>query len=130
MSDNKQEINETKPKRYPSQVVLTIRVIVGGYVLYLMYQVMGSGDEKSIWMYLVVAILTLIGGAFAVVSLKMLIMGQYEGGKRDPYKDIEEDSEKEDVTEALEDEKASEDDSANQEIEIENVNDIAEVIEE
>ena len=81
-------------------------------------------------MYLVVAILTLIGGAFAVVSLKMLIMGQYEGGKRDPYKDIEEDSEKEDVTEALEDEKASEDDSANQEIEIENVNDIAEVIEE
>ena len=77
--------NNNTPKRYPTQLVLTIRVIVGAYVLYSVYEVMTSGEDKSLWMYLAVAFIAIAGTIILGWALKMLICGQYEGGKADEW---------------------------------------------
>lgn len=82
MNENK---NDNSPKRYPTQLVLTIRVLVGAYVLYSVYEVMTSGEDKSMWMYLAVAFIAVAGTVILVWALKMLICGQYEGGKADKW---------------------------------------------
>jgi len=121
--ENNELVEKKKVKVYPTQVMLTIRVIVGGYVLYSMYQVMTSEASKSTAMYAMVVVLALVGGFLVVWSLKNLVMGEYEGGKADKNREIEENT-----VSALETEKVSEAEET-KESEVESVNDIAEVIE-
>ena len=81
-------MEENRPKqtrRYPTQVVLTIRVIVGAYVMYLAYQIVTSGEEKPWYIYIFVVLFVVVGIAMIVWSLKHLILGEYEGGKADHY---------------------------------------------
>ncbi len=68
---------------YPTQVVLTIRTIVGGYLVYLAYQIITSGNEISTWMWAAVILFIVAGAALVVMSVKHFICGEYEGGKKD-----------------------------------------------
>lgn len=73
----------SKKKNYPTQVVLTIRTIVGAYVIYLAYQIITSDEEVTGWMWAAVALFIVAGAALVIMSVKHFIMGEYEGGKRD-----------------------------------------------
>lgn len=68
---------------FPTQAVLTIRAIVGGYVLYLAYQIITSDSEISPFMWAAVALFIIAGVALIVMSVKHFILGEYVGGKRD-----------------------------------------------
>lgn len=85
-----QEIAETpveeepvKRNNYPTQVVLTIRTIVGAYVIYLAYQIITSDSEVTPFMWAAVALFIIAGAALVIMSVKHFIMGEYEGGKKD-----------------------------------------------
>lgn len=106
MEENKNtQENAVTPKRYPTQLVLTIRVIVGAYVLYSMYEVLSSGDEKSTLMYVAVALIAVIGLIILVWALKMLICGQYEGGKADEWSKMKAEEEANSQEEVIEEAK-------------------------
>ena len=74
---------EKKSGKYPTQAVLTIRTIVGVYVLYLAYQVITSGNKLSIPMWAAVILFIVAGSVLVVMSIKHFICGEYEGGKKD-----------------------------------------------
>lgn len=74
---------DNKKKSYPTQLVLTIRTIVGVYVVYLAYQIITSGDEKSIPIWAAVVLFIVVGSGLAIMSIKHFICGEYEGGKKD-----------------------------------------------
>jgi len=74
---------ETRKKSYPTQTVLTIRAIVGGYVFYLAYQIVTSGDEVTGPMWAAIGLFFVAGAALVIMSVKHFICGEYEGGKKD-----------------------------------------------
>lgn len=80
---NDTEQTERPHPNYPTQTVLTIRAIVGAYVLYLAYQIITSGDVISIPMWIGVAVFLIAGTGLVAISVKHLICGEYEGGKKD-----------------------------------------------
>ena len=78
-----EEAEETKKSRYPTQVVLSIRIIIGAYVLYLAYQIATSDNEVTPLMWAAVILFIVSGTALVIMSLKHFIAGEYEGGKKD-----------------------------------------------
>lgn len=79
------ENTESEPagKTWPTQTVLTIRAIVGGYVMYLAYQIITSGNEITPLMWAAVALFIVAGGFLVGMSVKHFICGEYEGGRGD-----------------------------------------------
>ncbi len=77
------EKDTTSHTNFPTQAVLTIRAIVGGYVIYLAYQIITSDKEISPYMWAAVALFIIAGTALVVMSVKHFICGEYVGGKRD-----------------------------------------------
>ena len=75
--------NNTGTAVYPTQVVLSIRAIVGGYLMYLAYQIITSDSEITTLMWIAVGIFILAGAALVIMSVKHFICGEYEGGKKD-----------------------------------------------
>ena len=75
--------SETSGKKYPPQMSLTIRAIVGGYVLYLAYQIATSDNEVTIPMWIAVGLFVVAGAGLVIMSIKHFICGEYEGGKKD-----------------------------------------------
>ena len=73
----------TKGKNYPTQVVLTIRMIVGIYVAYLAYQIITSKEEIASLMWIPIVIFIVAGAALVITSVKHFVCGEYEGGKKD-----------------------------------------------
>ena len=55
----------------------------GVYVVYLAYQIITSGDEKSIPIWAAVVLFIVVGSVLAIMSIKHFICGEYEGGKKD-----------------------------------------------
>lgn len=80
-------MNENKKSNYPTQIVLSIRAIVGAYVLYQAYLVATSKDPKSTFMWIAVVVIAVCGFGFVVTSILHFIRGEYEGGKADTSKD-------------------------------------------
>ena len=76
-------MEEKKKKVLASQTSLTIRIVVGAYILYNMYQVYTSDSEKSVFIIIMMVLLSLISLVLIVFSLKHFIMGEYVGGKAD-----------------------------------------------
>ena len=77
---------ETEPEKksnYPTQVALTIRAIVGGYVVYLAYQIITSKNALTVPMWIAAGVFIVAGIALVVMSVKHYICGEYEGGKKD-----------------------------------------------
>ena len=78
-----EEKNDKNNKNYPSQTVLTIRAIVGGYVIYLAYQIITSKSETTPLMWAAIVLFIVAGSALVIMSVKHFICGEYEGGKKD-----------------------------------------------
>ncbi len=78
-----EEKNDNNNKNYPSQTVLTIRAIVGGYVIYLAYQIITSKSETTPLMWAAIVLFIVAGSALVIMSVKHFICGEYEGGKKD-----------------------------------------------
>lgn len=76
MNDNK------KSKYLNTQVVLTIRVIVGGYLVYIAYGLFTS-ETRTLPLTFAAVFFAIVGAVIAVWSLKHLVLGEYQGGKAD-----------------------------------------------
>lgn len=81
--EDQPEAESEKKSKYPTQLNLTIRAIVGGYVLYLAYQLVTSKDELTTLMWGAVAVFVLAGTALIILTVKHFVCGEYEGGKKD-----------------------------------------------
>ncbi len=75
-----EEVNEEQ-KNYPTQAVLTIRIVVGIYVAYLAYQIVTSKDEITTLMWVAVAVFVVAAVGLIAMSIKHFICGEYEGGE-------------------------------------------------
>ena len=74
---------KSSKKTYPTQAVLTIRMIVGVYVAYLAYQIITSKEEIPPLMWVPIVIFIIAGAALVITSVKHFVCGEYEGGKKD-----------------------------------------------
>ncbi len=83
VNEEPDEGEASKRTNYPTQTVLTIRAIVGAYVMYLAYQIITSDNEVTIPMWIAVAVFIVAGAALVIMSVKHFICGEYEGGKKD-----------------------------------------------
>ncbi|MCR5686460.1 MAG: hypothetical protein K6G58_00300 [Lachnospiraceae bacterium] len=63
---------------YPSQTVLTIRAIVGGYVMYLAYQIITSDSELTPLMWAAVILFIVAGAGLIIMSVKHFICKEYK----------------------------------------------------
>lgn len=76
-------------KKYPTQLMLYARLLVGGYLYYTVYSLISGGGIKeaqglSKVFFIVAAVaFVVIGGILMVISAKALLEGRYEGGKMD-----------------------------------------------
>jgi len=77
---------EKKSKFVTNQTVLTIRVLVGGYVAYLGYDIIKT-EEKALVSTIFAGLFIVIGAFLVIWSLKKLIKGEYQGGKADIISD-------------------------------------------
>ena len=75
--------SEENKNNFPTQAVLTIRAIVGIYVLYLAYQIITSDSEKTPFMWVAVGIFIIAGIGLTAMSIKHFVCGEYQGGKKD-----------------------------------------------
>ena len=69
---------EEEQNNYPSQTVLTIRAIVGGYVMYLAYQIITSDSEKTPLIWAAVVFFIIAGAALIIMSIKHFICKEYK----------------------------------------------------
>ena len=69
---------EEDENNYPSQTVLTIRAIVGGYVLYLAYQIITSENEVTPLMWAAVVLFIVAGAGLIIMSIKHFICKEYK----------------------------------------------------
>ena len=82
-NDSKDEAAAENKNNFLTQGVLTIRAIVGIYVLYLAYQIITSDGEKTPLIWAAVALFIVAGSALVIMSVKHFICGEYVGGKKD-----------------------------------------------
>lgn len=80
MNDNKE-----KKKYLPNQSMLAIKAVLGGYLVYLAYDIMSTeilmGPRVGITIF---CILFVIAGVFLVITtVRSFIRGEYIGGKAD-----------------------------------------------
>jgi len=78
--------NEKKTKRYlPNQSMLTIRVVVGGYLVYLAYDIVSTEALTVPRIGIILfSILFAVAGLFIVIAtIRSFIKGEYIGGKAD-----------------------------------------------
>lgn len=90
VEEKSENVQDTKKKSYPSKGMLSIRIVVGAYILYNMYEIIVSDSEKSVLIYVLVAALTVAAGIIIVMSIIRYIKGEYSGGKADKAKNEDE----------------------------------------
>ncbi|MBE5927788.1 MAG: hypothetical protein E7267_00200 [Lachnospiraceae bacterium] len=110
-------MNNEKKKYYYSKNMLFIRMLIGGYLVYLAYSLIESyisnADKVSnssmpVPVLIIASIIFMaVGLAVAIISLKGIIKGEYKGGKADfseeEYSEdaIEENIAEENITEEI-----------------------------
>ncbi len=81
MNDNK----DKKKKYLPNQSMLAIKAILGGYLVYLAYDVMSTeiltGPRVSITLFCILFVIA--GIVLVVTTVRSFIRGEYVGGKAD-----------------------------------------------
>lgn len=78
-----------------TQAQLVMRMIVGGYLDYLAYDLFkerASSTMKPVVMWSFIVLFTIIGTYFLAKALYLYIIGAYKGGKLDPGEDEEEEA--------------------------------------
>lgn len=76
------ENNKSKNPKLPTSIMLFLRIFIGGYLCYLAYQIMTGGDTTAnpIVVYVFSVIFVIAGIGLIILSLKMIIRGEYQGG--------------------------------------------------
>ena len=80
-------------RRFPTKVMLLIRVAVGGYVLYLSYTLFrdrAAGSIQPLPLALILIIFVICGVGVIAHSAYLYLKGMYEGGPADVEVDEEE----------------------------------------
>lgn len=86
-------MNNEKKKYYYSKNMLFIRMLIGGYLVYLAYSLIESyisnadrvsNSSMPVPVLIIASVIFMaVGLAVAILSLKGLIKGEYKGGKAD-----------------------------------------------
>ena len=86
-----EENNAPKPFHGNTQIILSLRVIVAGYLLYTSYSLVTDymkGNSMPLWgLLLSVITFSVVAIVVAGFALKALIKGEYVGGKADTSSD-------------------------------------------
>lgn len=85
LSDLKKQQKEqknTNPERLPTQAQLMLRILIGGYLYYLIYQLLTGGAlQNTGWKLAVmiggIVLFAVFGGYFIVMSVRMLMRQEY-----------------------------------------------------
>ena len=82
---------EKKKSNIPSSTMLTIRAIIGGYLVYLAYDLFTTRDGNISFplLVLICIVFAVVGGAACIHGVYCLYKGIYDGGKNDPNKEPE-----------------------------------------
>jgi len=105
MSDNK----DKKAKNpLPNQGMLAIRAIVGGYLVYLAYDILSteSTTVPRIGILLFCILFVIAGSALVVMTIRSFVKGEYIGGKAD----FTEDEDDEEINQPIIDDNANDND--------------------
>ena len=92
VNNNNDKNNEAASKsKYPTSIMLFLRVFIGGYLRYLAYQLISTTDTSMSMpvKYGFCSVFIIAGLGLIILSLKMMIKGQYQGG----FGDVSEDDE-------------------------------------
>lgn len=106
-----QQENEKEKNYLPTKVTLTIRVLVGGYLLYTAYSLIdalksNTGQQKLFFGAFLV-LFTVAGGFLVIQGVRALAAGKYAGGAMDTS--IEEESAVEVLSQEQETDEANQD---------------------
>ena len=81
MSDNK----DKKKKYLPNQSMLAIKAVLGGYLVYLAYDVMSTeilmGPRVGVTLFCILFVIA--GIVLVITTIRSFIRGEYIGGKAD-----------------------------------------------
>ena len=81
MNDNK----ENKKKYLPNQSMLAIKAVLGGYLVYLAYDIMSTeiltGQRIGIILFCILFVIA--GSILVITTVRSFIKGEYIGGKAD-----------------------------------------------
>lgn len=84
MGDKK---DKKKKSSLPTQMNLVIRIVAGGYLCYLAYNIYGTSGEvqgaEKIIFPVVTVLFAVIGAVIIVSALRAMQRGEYVGGARD-----------------------------------------------
>lgn len=92
--------NKKSTKIVFTQGQLVMRMIVGGYLDYLAYDLFkqrAASSMKPVVMWIFIVFFTVIGTYFLGKALYLYIIGAYKGGKLDPGEDEEEETDSEEI---------------------------------
>ena len=86
MNDNK---DKKAKKALPTQGMLGIRLIVGGYLVYLAYDILSTESVMvpRVGIILFSILFVIAGSVIVVLTLRSFIKGEYIGGKADDTED-------------------------------------------
>lgn len=96
LSDYKKQQEEQKnanPDRLPTQAQLMLRILIGGYLYYLIYQLItGDALKNTGWQLAVmiggITLFAVFGGYFIITSVKMLVRQEYYDPNSAPKEEI------------------------------------------
>lgn len=73
----------------PTKLMLTIRLVIGVYLFYLVYDIRDSifSSEGNLFFIIIAILFIVCGGIIVVFSAKDLLSGRYLGGPLDPDRD-------------------------------------------
>ncbi|NLL78254.1 MAG: hypothetical protein GX234_00265 [Clostridiales bacterium] len=96
--------NEDEKKYLPTKVTLTIRALVGGYLLYTAYSLLdalgrNTGQQKLFFAVFIVLFVG-TGGFLVIQGVRGLVSGKYVGGAMDT-ESISEDSQGEETSDEV-----------------------------
>lgn len=82
---NNSEVADTEASsksKYPTSIMLFLRVFIGGYLMYLAYQLISTADTSMSMpvKYGFCGVFIIAGLGLIILSVKMMIKGQYQGG--------------------------------------------------
>lgn len=102
LDENGEPKKEEKKNIYPTKMMLLIRVIIAGYLLYLCYDLFNTRQSSSMPLWELILILTLfiVCSIYIIAnSIYLYVNGMYEGGKADIEEQERQKEEKEEIEE-------------------------------
>ena len=85
------EEKKNSAAKLPTSMMLFLRIFIGGYLCYLAYQLLNTSDISisQTLIYVICTVFFIAGGIIIILSLKMILRGEYLGGFGDTQNDEE-----------------------------------------